>query len=302
MTVASGTPVTFDGERTATVPAGEELASDPVEDMVEPDTDLVVSMYLPGPTGPATTHPVGRSTSLQAEGDQTEADDSAFSTLDESRYFLSGIDVISDAKHSVVFFGDSITDGYSSTVDANMRYPDQVAARLLERPTDQQCGVVNSGISGNELLTHAGTRGDAGVTRFDRDVLARPGVDTVVLLEGINDIGFSDGAVRAEDLIAAYQNLIDRAHSYDLQVIGATLTPDTGANYFTDAGERTRQEVNEWIRNSGAFDGVLDFDTVVQDPENPEQLNPAYNPGDSLHPNDDGYSAMAEGVDLDAIC
>ena len=296
------TPVTFDGSDTTTIPVGAEWISDPVDMDVEPNSDLVVSIYLPGPTGPATTHPLGMSTSLSAEGNQTTASTDAYEDLDESRYFLTGVDVTSEAPSTTVFFGDSITDGHSSTVDANLRYPDQVADEILERPVDQQCSVLNAGISGNRMLTDADSNGVSAMSRFDTDVLARPGVDTVVLLEGINDIGTSEGEVTAEELIASYQQFINRAKSHDLTVIGATLTPFTDADYYTDEGEQTRQEVNDWIRTSGAFDDVIDFDDTVRDPDSPERINPEFDPGDHLHPNDQGYTAMAETVDIDVIC
>lgn len=202
----------------------------------------------------------------------------------------------------MVFFGDSITDGHSSTVDANLRYPDQVADRLLERPEAQQCGVLNSGISGNHLLTDAGTQGVSAMARFENDVLDQPGVHTVVLLEGINDIGNSEGAVEPEQLINVYRQFIARAHDHDIRVVGATITPYEGADYYTEAGEEDRQAVNEWIRNSGEFDALADYEAAVRDPDNPSRLLPAFNPGDNLHPNDEGYAAMADELDLEEIC
>lgn len=296
------TAVTFGGSASTTIPAGAERISDPVPLPVAADSDLVVSMHLPGPTGPATSHPLGRSTSYLAGGDRTSAGTAEFSALDQARYFLSGVDVASAARGSVVFFGDSITDGHSSTLDADLRYPDRVAERLLARPVPERCGVVNAGISGNRLLLDAGTQGESALARFEADVLDREGVETVVLLEGINDIGRSSGAVPAGYLIAAYEQLADRARDRGLRVVGATLTPYAGAGYATAAGEATRQEVNAWIRDSGEFDAVVDFDAALRDPAAPERLLPAFDPGDHLHPNDLGYAAMAAAVDLDAIC
>ncbi|EHR60667.1 SGNH/GDSL hydrolase family protein [Saccharomonospora cyanea] len=296
------TPVTFGGETSVTIPAGADWVSDPVDITVRDDSDLVVSMYLPGPTGPATFHSAGYSTSFTAQGDATTDTGSAFTRLDRSRYFLSGVDVTARAKGSVVFFGDSITDGVVSTVDANLRYPDQVADRLLRRPDPRECGVLNSGISGNRLLTDAGTAGDSALSRFDRDVLSRPGVRSVVLLEGINDIGNSRGSLEPEQLIAVYRQFIARAHDAGLTVVGATLTPFEGAGYYTEAGEADRQAVNEWIRTSGEFDAVVDFDAAVRDPEHPTRFLPAYDVGDHLHPNDAGFAAMAAAIDLRTIC
>ncbi|EIE98519.1 SGNH/GDSL hydrolase family protein [Saccharomonospora glauca] len=296
------TPVTFGGETSVTIPAGADWISDPVDLTVRDDSDLVVSMYLPGPTGPATFHSQGYATSFTAPGDATTDPGRAFSKLDASRYFLTGVDVTTRAKGSVVFFGDSITDGDVSTVDANLRYPDQVADRLLERPDPLRCGVLNSGISGNRLLTDAGSWGDSALSRFDRDVLSRPGVRSVVLLEGINDIGSSQGAVEPEQLIGIYRQFIARAHDAGIKVIGATLTPFEGADYYTEAGEADRQAVNEWIRTSGEFDAVVDFDAAVRDPEHPTRFLPAYDVGDHLHPNDAGFGAMAAAIDLRTIC
>ncbi len=162
--------------------------------------------------------------------------------------------------------------------------------------------MLNSGISGNRLLTDAGASGDSALARFDRDVLSRPGVRTVVLLEGINDIGNSRGAVEPEQLIAVYRQFIERAHSAGITVVGATLTPFEGAGYYTEEGEADRQAVNEWIRNSGEFDAVVDFDAVLRDPEHPSRILPDYDPGDHLHPNDAGFAAMAAAVDLRTIC
>ncbi|MGP5269696.1 SGNH/GDSL hydrolase family protein [Corynebacterium variabile] len=302
VTVAGGTPVTFHGSDSVTIPVGAEWISDTVPVAVDPNSDLEVRIYLPGPTGPATTHPLGMATSYRADGDQTATGGDGFTALDEGRYFLTGVDVTSTAKASTVFFGDSITDGYSSTVDANLRYPDQVADRLLERPTELQCGVLNSGISGNRLLHDAGTEGDSTLSRFDRDVLARQGVNTVVLLEGINDIGQSAGEVSVEELIDVHRQFIERARDHGLRVIGATLTPYRGADYFTEDGETTRQALNEWIRTSGAYDDVFDYDAVVRDPANQDQIRPEFDPGDHLHPNDAGYTAMADAVDLNSVC
>lgn len=295
-------PVTFDGERSVTIPVGAEWVSDPVQLRVADDSDLVVSMYLPGPTGPATVHGLGTATSYRADGDVTSSAADVFEELDTSRYFLEGVDITSRALGSVVFFGDSITDGYASSVDANLRYPDQVADRLLRRPDPRQCGVLNAGISGNRVLTDAGTAGVSALARFEDDVLGQTAVRSVVLLEGINDIGRTAGELAPEELIAVYRQFIKRAHDHGIRVIGATITPYEGAGYYTEAGEADRQAVNFWIRTSGEFDGVVDFDAVVRDPQNPGQIKPQFDPGDHLHPNDAGYAAMAAAIDLKEIC
>ncbi|MEV1328615.1 SGNH/GDSL hydrolase family protein [Micromonospora costi] len=295
-------PVTFDGQRSVTIPAGVEWWSDPLRIRVAADSDLVVSTYLPGPTGPTTWHPAGYATSFRATGDATSDTGGAFARLDTARYFLSGVDVTSRAAGSVVFFGDSITDGVVSTVDANLRYPDQVADRLLQRPEVRRCGVLNAGISGNRLLADAGSAGDSALARFDRDVLGQAGVRSVVLLEGINDIGNSRGALEPEQLIAVYRQFIARAHQAGIRVVGATVLPYEGAGYYSEAGEADRQAVNEWIRTSAEFDAVVDLDAATRDPADPGRLNPAYDSGDHLHPGDVGFTAMARAVDLRAIC
>ncbi|MCZ2813152.1 SGNH/GDSL hydrolase family protein [Modestobacter sp. VKM Ac-2979] len=294
--------VTFEGSPSVTIPAGAEWVSDPVPLDVADDSDLVVSMYLPGPTGPATVHSLGRATSYQASGDATSSATEAFAPLDTSRYFLEGVDVTTAALGSVVFFGDSITDGYASSIDENLRYPDQVADRLLARPERRECGVLNAGISGNRVLTDAGTAGVSALARFEDDVIDQTAVRSVVLLEGINDIGRTAGALEPEELIAVYQQFIERAHDHGIRVIGATITPYEGAGYYSEDGEADRQAVNEWIRTSGEFDDVVDFDAAVRDPQNPSQIRPDFDPGDHLHPNDAGYAAMAATVDLKEIC
>ncbi|WP_277682157.1 SGNH/GDSL hydrolase family protein [Saccharomonospora azurea] len=295
-------PVTFNGRTSVTIPAGADWLSDPVDITVPDDSDLVVSTYLPGPTGPTTFHSLGFSTSFAAQGDATTDPGSAFAELDISYYFLAGIDVTADTDGAVVFFGDSITDGVFSTVDGNMRYPDQVADRLLERTDAAPCGVLNSGIGGNRLLADDLDYGDSAMSRFERDVLSRPGVRSVVLLEGINDIGAAQGDLEPDELIAVYRQFIARAHDAGIEVVGATLLPYEGAFYYNEAGEADRQAINEWIRTSGEFDAVVDFDAVMQDPEQPTRLLPAYDSGDNLHPNDAGFGAMADAVDLDTIC
>ncbi|MBO0895193.1 MULTISPECIES: SGNH/GDSL hydrolase family protein [Arthrobacter] len=294
--------VTFDGAASVTIPAGAEWVSDPVRLPVESNSDLTVSMYLPGPTGPASVHSLGMATSYRAPGNATSDPAESYDVLDTSRYFLEGIDTSSNALGSVVFFGDSITDGYASTVDANRRYPDQVADRLLRRPEARQCGVLNSGISGNRVLEDAGTAGISALARFEDDVIDQTGVRSVVLLEGINDIGRTGGALDPASLIAVYRQFIDRAHDHGIRVVGATLTPYGGAGYYSDQGEQDRQAVNFWIRTSGEFDAVIDFDAAVRDPRDRSRIRPQFDPGDHLHPNDAGYAAMASTVRLQDIC
>lgn len=293
-------PVLFGGNAAVTIPVGAEWVSDPVRIAVPEDTDLVISTYFPGPTGPLTQHPAGYATGFLATGDQTGGDGSQYQAIPGmARYIIEGVDVKSRVRGSVVLFGDSITDGVVSPIDQNLRYPDQLADRLLASP--RELGVLNAGISGNRLLNNAGTAGDSTLARFDRDVIGQTGVQTVVLLEGINDIGGSRGATDPADLIAVHRQFIQRAHQAGLKVVGATLTPYEGAGYYTPEGELDRQALNNWIRTSGEYDAVVDFDKAVRDPASPSKMLPAYDVGDHLHPNAEGFKAMAAAFNLKVL-
>lgn len=294
-------PVTFEGKPSTTIPVGVEWVSDPITLTVPEDTDLVISAYFPGPTGPLTQHPAGYATAFRAAGERTTDTGSSYQSVGQSRYIIEGVDVLTRAKGSVVLFGDSITDGVVSPVDQNLRYPDQLADRLLDLPKPRVHGVLNAGISGNRLLSNAGAAGDSALARFDRDVVAQTGVRSVVLLEGINDIGTSRGATTPEELIAVHRQFIQRARQAGLRVFGATLTPYEGAGYYTPEGEADRQALNQWIRTSGKYDGVVDFDQAVRDPEHPTRIRSAYDIGDKLHPNAEGFKAMALAFDLKAL-
>ncbi len=301
-------PLRFGGESSILIAAGGEVLSDPVPMTVQALENLDVSVYLPAATGEATQHFYADQDNFLASGDQTgSVGATPFSDTISCSMFLSGVDVVPDrrVRGTLVAFGDSITDGYLSTLDANHRYPDDLARALAARKWDT-LAVVNAGIIGNELLTIRPELefGYTGPFRFARDVLNQPGARAVIVLEGINDIG--DRSAKATDIIPVYQQLILAAHEAGLKIYGATLTPFGGSNaiyggdYGTPAGEAQRQLVNEWIRTSHAFDGVIDFDKAVRDPANPTQLLPAF-VGDPLHPNDAGYQAMANAVNLDAI-
>ncbi len=301
-TTLAPSPVTFSGAATVTVPPGAEVVSDPLPLAVPDDSDLVISTFLPKATGPATWHFTGFSTSYVADGDAANARGAArYSSLAASYYFLDGVDVLTRSSGAVVTFGDSITEGCcsASSIDANVRYLDFLADRLNAGPQRQKMGVLNAGITGNRLL--ADGAGPSAMARFERDVLGQTGVTTVILLEGINDIGTSGGRVDPQRLIAVYRQFITRAHDAGLRVVGATLTPYEGAGYYTAAGERDRQAVNEWIRTSGEFDAVVDFDRVIRDPSSPSKMLPVYDPGDHLHPNAAGYAAMGSAVRLDDL-
>jgi lysophospholipase L1-like esterase len=298
--------VTFGHQGSATIPAGGESVSDSVPITVSAGENLLVSLYLPRTTGLSTWHPDARDTSYTASGDHTgDEGATAFGTTTTSWYFLAGLDVVSPtAKGTVVAFGDSITDGWLTTVGGYSRWPDFLAHRLDTAPGPQRLSVVDAGIGGNRVLTDVPNpwMGVSALKRFDHDALGQPGVKDVILFEGINDIGTNagpDGApLTAQDLEDGYRTLIQKAHAKHVRVIGATLTPDEGNGYYTPAAETVRQDVNHWIRTSGAFDGVIDFDRALRDPARQTTLNPAYDSGDRLHPSDAGQQALADAVDL----
>ena len=304
--------LTFGGQPSALLAPGAETFSDPVALDVHPLSRLAVSFYLPRPTGPATGHPGSRDVNYVAGGDHVD-DLSAAAYLSKIQgwYLVDGVDVTAGPRYrgAVVAFGDSITAGVGSSLNAYANWPDDLARRLAT-PTGPTLSVVDAGIAGNRVLTNTPCCGRSALARFDADVLAQTGVRDVILLEGINDIGFAHGtnpltaphtAVSAQQLITGYQKLIAAAHSAGLRIFGATLLPFKGANYWTAQGERVREAVNHWILTSGAFDGVINFAAAVADPTNPLRLNPAYDSGDHLHPNDAGYRAMAAAVSIPAL-
>lgn len=297
--------MTFGGASRVVLPAGAEVVSDPVPLAVTPGQDLAVSLYLPSPIGAATRHSTAYATSYLATGDHAaDTRPAAFTGTTGSWCLLDGVDVqAAPGTGAVVTLRDSITEGTNSTVDADHRYPDDLARRLLAGPPGQRLSVLNEGMSGNRLLTDGGSSGVSAQQRFDRDVLAQTGVRDVNVLEGINDIGHDLGAisgtpVTAQDLIDALANLVRAGHEHGLRMIGGTLLPIGGSKYDSADAEAKRQAVNAWIRTSGMFDGVVDFDAAVRDPDEPARIRPEFNSGDGLHPNDPGYQAMADAVDL----
>jgi len=304
-TVVPGTihPVTFGGSPSIRIPAGGQVLSDPVRIRVAALQDLAVSVYLPGRTGRATLHTAAQQVNwMSAAGDHAaEAGSAAFTASIPSWYYVSGLLVRSPAAiGTVVALGDSITDGVGSTSGGNDRWPNDLARRLdgLAGPT---LAVADEGIGGNRVLTGSRCCGDSALRRFARDVLDLRGVRDIIVLEGINDIGDSAGShaeISPAQMIAGYEELIARAHDRGVRIFGATLPPFQGARYYSLASEATREAVNTWIRTSGAFDGVVDFDAATRDPANPLRLNPAYDSGDHLHPNDAGYQAMADSINL----
>ena len=287
---------TFDGAGTAVVPVGQDLVSDPVPLAVPAAAVLLVTVETPGDSGPATYHRVALQTSYLAEaGAGRAADESgdAFTRTTGNWYYVSGVDVDSVPLGSVVAFGDSLTDGNGSSIGTNHRWPDRLADRL--RPL--RIGVLNAGISGNRLLSDS-TGGPSALNRLDADGLGRAGVRTLVLLEGINDIKGTPEATDPWDFVRAYRTVVARAHARGIRVVGATLTPYAGYSGYTEAREAVRQQVNALIRTGHVFDAVVDFDAVVRDPEQPGRIRPAYDPGDHLHFNDAGMSALAAAVPL----
>ena len=260
---------------------------------------------MPGRTGPATEHPLAlQTTYISGRGDLAGAEKMPYKWTDGAWYWITSVDVEASRDiYAIVTLGDSITDGYSSTPNTNSSWPSQFAARLQANPATAHLAVVNAGISGNRILHDIA--GPSALARFDHDVLSQDEVKYLIVLEGINDIGFPylpgahrQQAVTAQELTGGLRQIITRAHAHGIRVFGATMTPYQGSTYYSQEGEAERQEVNHWIRTSGAFDGVIDFDAAVRDPEHPQRFLPAYDSGDHLHPNDKGYKAMADAVSL----
>ena len=292
-------PLTFAGRRSVVVPPGGAVVSDPVHLRVRRLERLAVSVFLPHPTGAPSDHLTAKQTNYVAAGDRVfDRTAAAFGIQTPSWYFVTGIDVWSSAPDAgtLVAFGDSITDGVGSRADVNRRWPNDLARRIHSL-RGASLSIVDAGISGNQLLSWTRCCGESGLARFRRDVLSLPAVTEVIVLEGVNDIGAGKN-VSAEQIIAGYRRLIAQARAAGLKIFGGTLTPFRGAGYWTPTGEAKREAVNAWIRHSGAFDGVIDFAKAVADPTNPEILNPAFDSGDHLHPNDAGYQAMANSINL----
>ena len=315
--IVAGTdrPLLFAGKASSSIPPGALMVSDPVELALPDSSDVAVSVYIPGAAELKTTHgTVPYASYISDAGDFTGAAAFEKGTTKTTWYWLDGIEVQAPpGTGAVVALGDSITDGAASAPDSNGSWPSVLAKRLVAQRIDrrhQKLAVLNLGISGNRVL-HDGA-GVSALARFDSDVLARPGVRSLIVLEGINDIGFPNlpasflgpGAnpasddVSSDEIISGLRQLVERAHDHGLKIYGGTLTPFEGCFYATPAGEAKRQAVNNWVRSPGAFDGVIDFDAVVRDPKDPTHMLAAYDSGDHLHPGNAGYRAMAEAIDL----
>ncbi|MFJ8059170.1 SGNH/GDSL hydrolase family protein [Streptomyces sp. NPDC096142] len=291
--------LTFGGATTVTVPAGGVAYSDPLPGRLPAATDLVVSIHTPDASGPATGHGMALQTSYVTQGDHTgEEGATAWTDTTGSWYYLDAVSVRPSAGiGAVVTLGDSITDGWASTSDLDRRWPDYLARRLQNARTTVK-GVANEGISGNKVL--ADGAGQSALNRLQRDVLSQPGVRTVFLFEGVNDIKAHSG-VTAQDLIAGYREIIERAHAAGKCVVGATVGPFKGWPEWDTAGEAVRQEVNQFIRSSGELDAVADFDHILRSPYDQERMLPFLDGGDHIHPNDKGMAAMADAVDLKSL-
>jgi lysophospholipase L1-like esterase len=293
--------VTFNGQPSVSIPPGALVVSDPTSFKLAALSDLTVSFFLPNPTGPVTEHQLGNATSYHVTGNVVSSASLESPTTATSWYYLNGVDTLAAADAgAVITIGDSITDGAKSTIDTNQRWPDELARRLQADPKYRNLSVLNEGISGNKILLDGA--GPNALARFDRDVLAQSGAKYLLILEGINDIGrlhgTPDAGLTAADLISALNQMVVRAHARGIAVIGCTLTPYHGAGYYTENGEAIRKAVNEWIRTGGILDGFVDFEAAVRDPSHPDTFLPTVDPGDHLHPNDAGYKAMGDAIDL----
>ena len=307
----SDRPLRFGGQAEATVAPGARLVSDPVDFAVPALGEVAVSLYLPQPSQPAGFHFDARQIAYVADGDLTAAQRMpATATPWRTRVYVSSLIVETPAPPAtVVAFGDSLTDGNGSTPGANTRWPDALAERLAGR----HVAVLNAGISGGRLLKDG--MGRAGLERTGRDVFAQPGVRAMVVMLGTNDIGWPGGpfapsepAVRAEQLIQGFRALIEMAHAHNVRIMGATIAPNERAlegtpleGHHSPEKDKVRQAVNHWIRESGAFDAVVDFDALLRDPAHPSRMKAAMDSGDHLHPGDAGYKAMAAAIDLEAL-
>lgn len=302
----------FGGSASVTIPAGAETWSDPLPFNVPADGNLAISLFAASATVAPTVHLSARATTYVAEGDAAALENgSAFAAMATSWYFVNGVDVLASprVKGAVVAFGDSITDADGSTMDANTRWPNYLARRFLAGPAGLQMSVLDEGVSANRLLTDSPCFARSALNRLDADVLRQTGVRYVILMEGLNDIGFPvfpfsfvcldpNHEVSVDQIIAGYQEIIARVHANGLKIFAGTLPPFKGVWYWTPQGEAKRQALNAFIKSSAAFDGVIDFAAVLADSSDPTVLAAQFNSGDNIHPNDAGNEAMANAIDL----
>jgi lysophospholipase L1-like esterase len=298
----------FGGAASATIAAGALLVSDPVSLRLPPLADIAVSVYLPEEL-PASFGITGRYARqinyVSPPGNFASSVVMPVGQVTGDWYFVSGVDVVAAAETGgIVALGDSLTDANISTLDAHCRWPDQLSRRLQARPRGRPMGVMNQGLGGNRILHDI--RGDSGLRRFDRDVLAQPGVTHVIVMLGTNDLrnrwAKPDEEVNTDQMIAGMKQLAVRAHTRGIKIFGATLTGFENETFlagaWTPEREKTRQAFNEWIREGGAFDAVVDFDLALRDPERPASMLPIYDCDDHLHPSDLGYNKMGDTIDL----
>ena len=305
---ATDKALTFSGSADVTIPAGADYVSDPIEFRASPFANVAISLHLDSPPAEETGHPGSRATSYVTHGDHVAEEELADAHKVEHWYFISGIDVAAPIPAvAVVTLGDSITDGHGATTDENNRWPDVLAKRLQGNATTREVAVLNHGIGGNRILLDG--LGPNALARFDHDVIAQPAARYVIVLEGINDIGTlsreheipaAEHDALVHHIVAAYEQMIVRAHTHGIKVFGATILPFVGSGYYHPgtAAEADREAINAWIRAPGHFDAVIDLDKITRDSEHPERLKTAFDSGDHLHPSPEGYAAMADAIPL----